>query len=219
MTPPARTLTREAQRLGIAAAPADFSRRDVLAGALAVLGAGLPGIGQAHASPRAPTPPTASLPVDPLFWSRPRQLWLRRSATGEESRVTYWAKGAYQVDEYVALCQVLRDVRAASTVQMDVVLLNVLAGVQAYYRAYGHDEPILVNSGFRTRATNEALRSEGAVRNSMHLYGKAADITFPGIPVWHLGRVGQYLHEGGVGFYPTKHFVHVDTGAARAWSG
>ena len=64
-----------------------------------------------------------------------------------------------------------------------------------------------------------ALRGEGAALNSMHCYAKAADITIPGVPVWHLGRVKQYLHAGGVGFYPSHNFVHIDTGTLRAWSG
>jgi uncharacterized protein YcbK (DUF882 family) len=123
------------------------------------------------------------------------------------------------MEQYVQLCQLLRDTHANSTVQMDVVLLNVLAGIQAFYRAYGWNEPITITSGFRTLATNKALRGEGAALNSMHLYAKAADITLPGIPVWHLGQVKQYLHAGGVGFYPSRHFVHVDTGASRSWNG
>lgn len=159
------------------------------------------------------------LQIDTDFWKKPRELWLRRLSTGEASRVVYWRNGQYLPDPYVALCRLLRDVSADSAVQMDPTLLDVLAGIQGYYRAYGYRDPICVTSGYRTKALNDSLRSEGAARNSMHLYGKAADITLPGIPVWHLGRVEQYLHAGGVGFYPTRHFVHVDTGRLRSWTG
>ena len=133
--------------------------------------------------------------------------------------MVYWANGKYIPDGYARLCWLLRDVRAKRAVQMDPTLLNVLTGIQAYYYAYGVKGPLIVTSGFRTLETNEKLVGEGAARNSMHLYGRAVDITLPGVPVEHLGRVKQYLHAGGLGFYPNKHFIHVDTGRARTWRG
>jgi uncharacterized protein YcbK (DUF882 family) len=194
--------------------PLVVTRRAFLLGAGAALALPV----AAHAGTKLSVP-DKSLPVDPDFWSKPRELWLSRLETNESARVVYWQQGAYKLEEYVQLCRILRDTHADNTVQMDPVLLNVLAGIQAFYKAYGWNEPITITSGFRTVATNNALRSEGAARNSMHLYGKAADITLPGIPVWHLGRVKQYLSSGGVGFYPTRHFVHVDTGSSRSWNG
>jgi uncharacterized protein YcbK (DUF882 family) len=102
---------------------------------------------------------------------------------------------------------------------MDTTLLNVLAGLYAYYRAYGRSGPVFVTSGYRTQGSNQLLSNEGAARNSMHLYGRAADITIPGVPLEHLARVKRYLHAGGLGFYPTRHFIHIDTGSTRSWQG
>jgi len=157
--------------------------------------------------------------VDQDFWKRPRELWLKRAENGEQVQVVYWANGEYRPEEYTKLCWLLRDLHVGKAVQMDTTLLNVLAGVQGYYRAYGLKGPLIVTSGYRTPETNARLAREGAARNSMHLYGRAADITLPGVPVEHLGRVNQYLYAGGVGFYPSKHFVHVDTGRPRTWRG
>ena len=215
-TRPEFSLVERAQARGLACPHLDgkVSRRAFLLGAGATLA--LPAVGAASTKLLAPD---QALPVDPDFWSRPRELWLSRLETNESARVIYWQQGAYKLEEYVQLCRILRDTHADNTVQMDPVLLNVLAGIQAFYKAYGWNEPITITSGFRTLATNNALRSEGSARNSMHLYGKAADITLPGIPVWHLGRVKQYLSSGGVGFYPSRHFVHVDTGSSRSWNG
>lgn len=163
--------------------------------------------------------PSVPPQVDPNFWRRPRELSVKRLETGEQARAVYWANGEYIQDGYTRLCWLLRDVRAKQAVQMDTTLLNVLTGLQAYYLAYDVKGPLIVTSGFRTMETNKKLAGEGAARNSMHLYGRAVDITLPGIPVEHLGKVKQYLHAGGLGFYPTKHFIHLDTGKARTWRG
>jgi uncharacterized protein YcbK (DUF882 family) len=161
----------------------------------------------------------ASTYLDPDFWSRPRELWLQRLETAEGMRVCYWAEGQYRPEAYTQLCWLLRDVRAGQAVQMDTTLLNVLAGLYAYYRAYGRSGPVFVSSGYRTQSTNRLLSAEGAARNSMHLYGRAADITIPGVPLEHLARVKRYLHAGGLGFYPGRHFIHIDTGSTRSWQG
>jgi uncharacterized protein YcbK (DUF882 family) len=168
---------------------------------------------------RAGEAATRAPQLDPSFWGRPRELWLMRPQTGESVQARYWADGHYLPEGYDTLCWILRDVSAGQAVQMDTTLLNVLAGLYAYYRAYGRRGPVLVSSGYRTPETNRGLSAEGAARNSMHLYGRAADITIPGVPIEHLGRVQRYLHAGGLGFYPTRHFLHIDTGAVRSWAG
>ncbi|MBC8737289.1 YcbK family protein [Paraburkholderia sp. UCT31] len=157
--------------------------------------------------------------ADENFWSRPRELKLYCANTREALQVVYWSDNQLNYPGYYQICQLLRDTHENKAVQMDVVLLDILRGVQGYYEAYGFQQPLVINSGFRTEKTNERLRKEGAVRNSMHLYGKAADIYMPGIPVKHLGAVGLYFRSGGVGFYEGKGFVHLDTGRLRTWRG
>lgn len=205
------TFTSRCQALGVPMPPPmSLTRRGFLsAAATAIAAYALP----VEAVP-APTPE-----VDPNFWRRPRELWLKRMETGEEVRTVYWADGEYLADGYTQLCWLMRDVRAKQAVQMDRTLLNVMTGLQAYYAAYNVKGPLVLTSGFRTLETNQQLMSEGVARNSMHLYGRAVDLTLPGIPVEHLGKVKQYLHGGGLGFYPTKHFIHIDTGRTRTWRG
>jgi uncharacterized protein YcbK (DUF882 family) len=203
--------TLDCQARGVPEAPSlpeRLTRRTFLTGVASSLLAGT-SVVQA-----APTPQ-----VDPGFWHKPRELWLKRLETGEQVRTYFWANGNYLPEGYTQLCWLLRDVRAKQAIQMDRTLLNVLAGLQAYYLAYGVKSPLVVTSGYRTFETNEKLAGEGAARNSMHLYGRAVDITLPGISVEHLGKVKQYLHAGGLGFYPSKHFIHLDTGRARTWRG
>ena len=161
--------------------------------------------------------PLSALASD--FWEQPRRLRLYRPTTRESADVVYWEGGQLNYDGYYQACCLLRDTHQNQAVQMDSTLLDVLCGVQGYYKAYGFDSPILINSGFRTVKTNNSLLSEGAAKNSMHLYGKAADIRMPNIPAKHLGQVGLYFRQGGVGFYESKNFVHLDTGRLRVWRG
>ena len=155
--------------------------------------------------------------ASPAFWDLPRTLWLRRAATGEEIRETYFSNGRLQTRGYDRVCVLLRDVRTGQAVQMHAVLLDILRGMQGWLEGYGYPRPIIVNSGYRSRGTN--AMTEGAALGSMHLRGRAADIRVPGVPTDYLARLGLYLSGGGVGFYPAKGFVHVDSGRLRAWRG
>jgi uncharacterized protein YcbK (DUF882 family) len=155
--------------------------------------------------------------VAPDFWRTPRTLWLYRNETREQLRATYFADGRLQPEGYWKLCTLLRDVRANAMTAIDPALLDVLRGIMGYYEAWQWRYPLVVNSGFRTEATNRALLREGAVRNSLHLSGRAADVWMPGVPVRDVGALGLHFRQGGVGFYVDKGFVHLDTGRLRSW--
>jgi uncharacterized protein YcbK (DUF882 family) len=45
----------------------------------------------------------------------------------------------------------------------------------------------------------------------------AIDIRVPGIPVARLRDAALALHRGGVGYYASSNFVHVDVGRVRRW--
>ena len=164
---------------------------------------------------------TASSPAfaqtSPDFWNLPREIWLHRMSTGEQVRAVYWADGQLVADGYTQLCILLRDVQANSPVQMDITLLDILRGTYGWFRAFNINRPLLIHSGYRTLKTN--ANTEGAVRNSMHLYGKAADLHMQGVPASYVAQLGQYLGGGGVGYYATKNFVHIDSGRLRTWVG
>lgn len=156
------------------------------------------------------------IPAD--FWQRPRELWLRRHPTGQETRIVYWRDGQLVADGYWQACAMLRDVRANVMTSMDPTLLDVLRGVFGFYNAWRWPHPIVITSGFRTVKTNNAI-GEGAAKNSMHLYGRAADLHVPGVPTKDVAALGMHLQQGGVGFYPSKGFTHLDTGRLRLWKG
>jgi uncharacterized protein YcbK (DUF882 family) len=60
-------------------------------------------------------------------------------------------------------------------------------------------------------------RSGGVAKNSLHLIGKAIDISIPGKAISDLRNVAMALQSGGVGYYPKSGFVHVDVGRVRYW--
>jgi len=99
--------------------------------------------------------------------------------------------------------------------RVDVKLIHLLFGMQAWMRAVGIRQPLRVTSGYRTPATN--ADTEGAAVHSLHLAGRAADVAVAGIPSAVLAKLALRFNAGGVGGYPT--FVHVDTGPVRTWVG
>jgi len=143
-----------------------------------------------------------------------RSLWLARG--DDQVRTTYWTPDAgYDGEAYKEICWLLRDVQANKSFAMSPRLLDVLCGLQNWLAHGGHRQPIHVNSGYRSFATN--YRTEGAALNSRHLSGQAADITVPGVPLARLAGMASLFGEGGVGMYLNKGFVHVDTGNERIW--
>ncbi|MDE4922534.1 uncharacterized protein YcbK (DUF882 family) [Cupriavidus metallidurans] len=155
--------------------------------------------------------------TDPHFWERPRRLWIKtevRKGVIEEISETYWANGRVVWPGYLAICRLMRDVRADAAVQMSTTLLDILYGMQGWTEMNGRRKVIALTSGYRTKPTNEAVGGKG---DSRHMNGAAADIFIPGVSVADMGKLAQHLRGGGVGFYPSKGVVHVDDGDLRSW--
>lgn len=144
-----------------------------------------------------------------------RQLDLLRPATGERLSLAYLNNGVWVPGAFSQLCWLLRDVHAQQHVRMDLQLIAILDWTQRYLASYGHTGPLHILSGYRTPQTNRS--TEGASKNSQHLYGKAVDFYVPGLSTEYLGKLMSWLSQGGVGVYGKNGFVHVDTGQVRHW--
>jgi uncharacterized protein YcbK (DUF882 family) len=118
-------------------------------------------------------------------------------------------------DGLAQLDWLMRDVQARQVKPIDLRVYFLLAMAQAEFGG----RPIVITSGYRTKATNGRLRRQGidAARNSFHLLGQAADLQIDGVPPPHVAALGSLLGLGGVGVYAT--FVHLDTGTPRIWVG
>ncbi len=75
------------------------------------------------------------------------------------------------------------------------------------------DKPVHVSSGYRSPAYNKKV---GGAPKSQHLLGTAADIRVDGMSVNQLADICETLGFGGIGRYPKKGFVHVDTRKGKA---
>jgi uncharacterized protein YcbK (DUF882 family) len=139
--------------------------------------------------------------------------------TGERLRTAYCCGGVYQRDALDQINFILRDFRANEVKPIDPRLLDLLHELGG---TLGVDQPFHILSGYRAPATNAMLRARGGQESgvasgSLHLVGQAIDIRVPGVQLDHLRGAARSLKLGGVGFYPSSNFVHVDTGRVRYW--
>jgi uncharacterized protein YcbK (DUF882 family) len=55
--------------------------------------------------------------------------------------------------------------------------------------------------------------------HSLHLEGRAIDVRLRGVDCVRLAELARGNQRGGVGYYRSSDFVHVDTGRVRSWQG
>lgn len=150
------------------------------------------------------------------FWIRPRTISLVHTS-GERIVSTYWSDGEIIRPAYDELSWFMRDRVDQKAVYMEPVLLDITYGVCGWLRHYGLKQPLLMTSAYRTPRRNSQI--EGAARNSHHTKGSALDIRIPGVSTKQVAAFGQWMGGGGVGWYPSKDFTHLDRGRLRSWRG
>ena len=145
-----------------------------------------------------------------------RTLSFHHIHTNEDITVTYKVNGRYDEEALKKINWVMRDWRKDEPIKMDPHAIDVLWEV---HREVGATEPIWIICGYRSPATNSMLRrrSSGVAQFSQHTLGKAIDFYIPGVPLEELRAAGLRAERGGVGFYPSSNFVHLDTGSVRHW--
>lgn len=149
-----------------------------------------------------------------------RVIWLQRAGSGEEVVAPFCVDGrTVYAPGYRQICWLMRDHQVAASegyVEIDIVEIEALWEVQRSLALLGILQPLVITSGFRTVQTNAAI--EGAARNSMHLYAKAADLYVPGVSMRELfDACWARAVSGGIGYYDDH--VHLDSGTRRWWVG
>jgi uncharacterized protein YcbK (DUF882 family) len=173
----------------------------------------------AVATAAALVPGRAQAAVSGAAKRRERVLSFFHTHTGERIKIAYCCDGDYQPEALAQLNHLLRDFRVNEEKEIDPKLFDLLHELGGVLDA---DQPYHVISGYRSPVTNAMLRERsgshtGVASKSLHMAGKAIDIRVPGVKLDHLRGAAASLKLGGVGFYPTSNFVHVDTGRVRYW--
>ncbi len=151
----------------------------------------------------------------------PQEYRLRfyHTHTRERLDIIYRRGDQYIPDALDQLDHFLRDHRTGDVRHFDPRLFDLLHDLTA---SLGYsDGEINVICGYRTPWSNEFLRTRnvhtGVAQHSLHMQAEAIDIRLPGIPTSELRDAALRLQRGGVGYYRSSDFVHVDVGRVRRW--
>ena len=139
--------------------------------------------------------------------------------TRERLDIVYRRGDQYIPEALDELDHYLRDHRTGDVRHFDPRLFDLLYDLTA---SLGDSRgEIDVICGYRTPWSNEFLRTRnphtGVAQHSLHMQAEAIDIRLPGIATSELRDAALRLHRGGVGYYRSSDFVHVDVGRVRHW--
>jgi len=146
-----------------------------------------------------------------------RSLSFDHTHTGEHLALVFARGDDVLPQAQQSLNHFLRDHYSGTVGQIDPTLFGVLFALRQELKT---DTPFQVISGYRCPATNDRLRrtrAGGVAKRSLHMDGMAIDIRLPGVPLTDLRDAAESLQAGGVGFYKSDNFVHIDTGRVRRW--
>jgi uncharacterized protein YcbK (DUF882 family) len=163
-----------------------------------------------------PEPARAALPAVGAALP-PAELLLHNTHTGERLEVAYRDRsGDYDPAALAAVDRILRCHYTGEVAHIDIRVIEFLNLVD---KTLGGDHQVEIISGFRSRAYNDWLfqHGHGVAKGSLHLVGKAIDVSLGGVDLDTLRRTALRLEGGGVGYYPRSGFVHLDSGRVRTW--
>ncbi len=159
-----------------------------------------------------------AFPSNPIDLRLPEgKLSLFNTHSKERLTVNYRdSEGNFNLDALHSLNWILRCHYTGAIADMDIRVIEYLNEVD---KNLGGGNEFHVISGYRSPEYNGLLRREGhnVARHSLHMEGKAIDISVPGVSLDKLRRVALNLRCGGVGYYPGSGFVHIDSGSFRTW--
>jgi len=146
-----------------------------------------------------------------------KKLRFWNTHTRESLDAVFFRNGNYEANELNKLKHFLRDHRENEWIDMDIGLYEQLWDLQ---QGVGGQEIFEVISGYRSPKTNSRLRknSSGVAKKSFHMLGRAIDVRLRDTKISALQQAALKLNAGGVGYYPSSRFIHLDTGPVRNWS-
>jgi len=147
------------------------------------------------------------------------RLHFYHTHTGKRLDVVYRRGDQYIPEALDELDNFWRDHRTGDVRHFDPHLFDLLHDLTASLGDSGGEIDVIC--GYRTPWSNEFLRTRsphtGVAQHSLHMQAEAIDIRLPGIATSELRDAALRLHRGGVGYYRSSDFVHVDVGRVRHW--
>ncbi|WP_157178234.1 DUF882 domain-containing protein [Terriglobus roseus] len=175
--------------------------------------------GASRAEESVPTVPSVSMTAPKTGILAGIRLKLHHLHTGESIDVAYKEGGQYSDQGVNMLNRFLRDHRTQDTADYDPREFDLLHALLV--KLGKPNATIDIVCGYRTPLSNNFLRTRsadtGVAEHSQHMLSKAIDIRIPGVSTLKLRNAALALGMGGVGYYPTSQFVHVDVGPVRQW--
>jgi len=155
-----------------------------------------------------------SVPAPPEY-----RLRFYHTHTNERLDIVYRRGDSYLPEALAELDHYLRDHRTGEVHHFDPHLFDLLHDLTASLDDSGGEIDVIC--GYRTPWSNEFLRTRsahtGVALHSLHMQAEAIDIRLPGISTSTVRDAALRLHRGGVGYYRSSDFVHVDVGRVRQW--
>ena len=144
-------------------------------------------------------------------------LRLFHTHTGERIDVVFRRGGEYVTAGLDQLNHFLRDHRTGDVHRYNPKVFDLLADLETAVGRAGAEIQIIC--GYRTPWSNNFLRetTTGVAKKSLHMEAEAIDIRLPGTPLQKLRDTALAMKRGGVGYYASSNFVHVDVGRVRRW--
>jgi len=145
-------------------------------------------------------------------------LKLHSTHQNKDFTAQFYEKYSYKISGAFEISKAFMDTRAKEMIRIDVELINLLYEINMHI---GMEKRFNIISGYRSEHTNNWLRhrmgGNNVAKNSFHMKGQAVDINVPGVSLSKLRNIALGLKRGGVGYYPSKGFIHIDVGPVRSW--
>lgn len=150
--------------------------------------------------------------------SKAKKLHLFSVNTKKTINIEFFENGKFIKEGLQEIYKLMGDRRTGEIAKIDTDLITSMYELQTKLNT---SKPIDVLSGFRSPETNEqmAKTTKGVAKDSYHTHGQAVDLSVRGISIGEIHKITQNIHSGGIGYYPTSGFIHIDVGPNRHWHG
>lgn len=145
-----------------------------------------------------------------------RKINMYNPHTGETINEVYWSDGKYIKSGLAKINYFMRDFREDKVKNISLRTINSIYTVSKHTKK---NTPMVLTSAYRTKRSNKKV---GGARRSQHIEAKAIDFSLDKKDNTSLYSLKRFLvanHNGGVGYYPGKRFIHIDSGSKRNWRG